>query len=89
MEKHVLLVSLHKNGMEQNVLIDVITEKYGTLLLKAAFAHQDNSGTDMPASSVLMVKLGALILKVANVQFHLPGMELLALFVQEVEYIIM
>lgn len=28
-EKHVLLALLHKNGMEQNVLIDVIMEKYG------------------------------------------------------------
>jgi hypothetical protein len=89
MEKHALLVSLHKNGTEQNVSIDVITEKSGTLPLKAASVHPDNSGTDMLVLSVLMAKLGALIPKVVNVQFHLLGTELLVLSVQEVEYTIM
>lgn len=85
-EKHALVVLLHKNGMEPNVLIDAVMEKYGILLLKPVSAHQVNSGTDTLALSVQTEELGMSILKAVNAQSPQPGTELPALFVQEEEF---
>ena len=86
MVKLVLLVSLHKDGMELNVLTDAIQVKSGTSPHKAVSAQVDNSGTDMLVLSAPAVKPGMLTLNLANAQFHQPGMELLVLFVLEEEF---
>lgn len=86
MVKLALLVSPHKDGMEQNVLTDVIQVKSGTSPHKAVSAQVDNSGTDMLVLSAPAVKPGMLTLNLANAQFHQPGMELLVLFVLEEEF---
>lgn len=77
MEKHVSLVSPHKDGMELIVLIDVLMEEYGMLPHKVVFVQQVNSGMDMPVLFAPMEELGILILKIVNVQSHQLGMELL------------
>lgn len=77
MEKHVSLVSPHKDGMELIVLIDVLMVEYGMLPHKAVFAQQVISGMDMPVSFAPMEGLGILILKIVNVQSYQLGMELL------------
>lgn len=86
MVKLVLLVSLHKDGMELNVLTDVIQVKSGTSPHKAVSAQVDNSGTDMLVLSAPAVKPGISTLNLANAQFHQPGMELLVLSVLEEEF---
>ena len=86
MAKLVLLVSLHKDGMELNVLTDAIQVNSGTSPHKAVSAQVDNSGTDMLVLSAPAVKPGMLTLNLANAQFHQPGMELLVLFVLEEEF---
>ncbi len=78
MEKHVSLVSPHKDGMELIVLIDVLMVEYGMLPHKAVFAQQVNSGTGLPVLFALTEELGILILKIVNAQSHQLGMELLA-----------
>ncbi len=89
MEKHVLLVLLHKDGTELNVLIDAILVEFGTPAHQLVFVQQVNSGTDMLASSVQMEEHGMLILKPVNAQSQLHGTELLVLLVLEEEFIIM
>lgn len=86
MVKLVLLVSLHKDGMELNVLTDVIQVKSGTSPHKAVSAQVDNSGTGMLVLSAPAVKPGISTLNLANAQFHQPGMELLVLSVLEEEF---
>ena len=86
MVKLVLLVLLHKDGTELNVLTDVIQVKSGTSPHKAVSAQVDNSGTDMLVLSVPTVEPGTSILNPANAQFHQPGTELLVLFVLEEEF---
>lgn len=86
MVKLVLLVLLHKDGMELNVLTDVIPVKSGMSPHKAVSAQVDNSGTDMLVLSAPAVKPGISTLNLANAQFHQPGMELLVLSVLEEEF---
>lgn len=89
MEKHVLLVLLHKDGTELNVLIDVILVEFGTPVHQLVFVQQVNFGMDMLASFARMVEHGTLILNLVNAQSQLHGTELLVLHVLEEEFIIM
>lgn len=86
MVKLVLLVLLHKDGTELNVLTDVIQVKSGTSPHKAVSAQVDNSGTDMLVLFAPTVEPGTSTLNPANAQFHQPGTELLVLFVLEEEF---
>jgi hypothetical protein len=86
MVKLASLVLPRKDGMEPNVLTDVIQVKSGMLLHKAVSAQVVNFGMDMHALSVQTVKLGALILNHVNAQFPQHGMESLVLFVLEEEF---
>jgi hypothetical protein len=75
MVKLASLVLPRKDGMEPNVLTDVILVKSGVLLHKAVSVQVVNFGMDMHALSVQTVKLGALILNHVNAQFPQHGME--------------
>lgn len=86
MVKLVLLVLLHKDGTELNVLTDVIQVKSGTSPHKAVSAQVDNSGTDMLVLFAPTVEPGTSTLNPVNAQFHQPGTELLVLFVLEEEF---
>lgn len=86
MVKLVLLVLLHKDGTELNVLTDVIQVKSGTSPHKAVSVQVDNSGTDMLVLFAPTVEPGTSTLNPANAQFHQPGTELLVLFVLEEEF---
>lgn len=76
----------HKDGMELNVLIDAIAERYGTSPHRHVFAQAVNSGTDMHVLSVQMVEHGALTLNHVNAQYLQHGMVLHVLYAQVVEF---
>lgn len=77
MVKLVLLVLLHKDGTELNVLTDVIQVKSGMSPHKAVSAQVDNSGTDMLVLFAPTVEPGTSTLNPVNAQFHQPGTEYL------------
>jgi hypothetical protein len=58
MEKLVLNVQLIKDGMEQNVLIDVQMEEYGILLHQHVDVQWVNHGMDIFVLPVLIEKHG-------------------------------
>jgi hypothetical protein len=85
MERPAYLVLPPKNGMELNVLTDVIAEKFGIPLRKLASALPVNSGINTHASFVPMAELGTLIVNRANAQLHPLGTVLPVLYVLAVE----
>lgn len=58
MDKPVLVVLPHKDGMELTVLIDVLMEESGMLPHRVVSVRLDNSGMDLPVLSAPMVELG-------------------------------
>ncbi len=81
----VLLVLLHKSGMGQNVLIDVILGKYGMSHHSLVFAPMDSFGMDMLVLYAPVVRLGILTHNLANAPCLAHGMVSLVSSAQEEE----